>query len=133
MSQNKEKEPKTKLTVAVIGSRTFQDKERLFKILDNNIDRIAKVVSGGAKGADELSQTWCKARGKPILIFYPDWSQGRGAGMKRNWDIIKSAELVLAFWDGESVGTKNSIEIAQKLGKRIIIVRFGNTTNNEPG
>jgi len=118
-----------KFKLAVIGSRSFTDKERLYKILDKNIDKISVIVSGGAKGADTLAHNWCEERGVPIIIFYPRWHKldgtfDRGAGFRRNRLIIKQADKVLAMWDGVSKGTLNSIEIAKELKKPIKILTF---------
>ena len=38
--------------------------------------------------------------------------------------FIKEADYVVAFWDGKSPGTKNSINLAERLGKPIQIVYF---------
>lgn len=124
-----------KVSVAVIGSRTFSDKERLYKILDKNIEKIKQIISGGAQGADSLAHEWAKERGVPILIFYPQWrdingNYNKGAGFKRNWKIIEIADKVLAFWDGVSSGTAHSIEIANKLNKSVFIVKFVSENTN---
>lgn len=42
--------------------------------------------------------------------------------MIRNSLIIDSSELVIAFWDGKSKGTQDSIGKARKSGKKLIIV-----------
>lgn len=124
------------MKLAVIGSREFQDKERLFNILDkiDNKHSIKMIVSGGASGADSLAHEWAKENGKPTLIFYPNWHPkgpggqkmpyDKGAGFKRNANIIDFADNVLAFWDGESKGTQNSIELAKKKEKPIHIEKF---------
>lgn len=119
----------TKIKLAVIGSRTFTDKERLYRILDNNYDRIGMIVSGGAAGADTLAQEWAKDRGFPCVIYYARWrdlegNYDKGAGFRRNGQIIRQADKVLAIWDGVSGGTLNSMSIAEKLGKPITVVKF---------
>jgi len=120
--------PVKKIRLAVIGSRTFSDRERLFKILDTNAHQIKLIVSGGAKGADTLATDWARERGVPYLVFPALWHDpetglvNKGAGFKRNWDIIRQAEKVLAFWDGASKGTAHSIDIAKQLGKTVKIV-----------
>ena len=35
---------------------------------------------------------------------------GKRAGILRNRDIVDAADIVVAFWDGKSPGTKNSRE-----------------------
>lgn len=106
--------------VAVIGSRTFDDYEQLQSAL-NSLHKekpITHIVSGGAKGADSLGEKWSKENDIPFVIFIPDWKKyGRSAGIRRNKDIIDNSDIVVAFWDGESRGTKNSIDRAKKADK----------------
>jgi hypothetical protein len=60
-----------------------------------------------------------------LEVFYPDWDKyGKKAGPLRNELIIQSADLVLAFWDGTSRGTKSSIDFALKY-KKELRVYFG--------
>lgn len=109
--------------VAVVGSRAFKDYNFLKKKLDTVKDRISMLVSGGAEGADSLADRWAKDNGKSILIHYSDWKQwGKRAGMIRNKKIVRDADIVVAFWDGSSVGTQSSIKLAKELKKQLIIV-----------
>lgn len=111
------------MKVAVIGSRTFKDKERLFNILSNN--NITHIISGGAIGADAIAEQWATLNDIPVTIYKPDWEKfGKSAGFIRNYDIIKDAEMVIAFWDGVSKGTEHSLVYANKIGKQIIIEKF---------
>lgn len=83
------------------------------------------VVSGGAKGPDTLGVLWAKENDVEVKEFMPDWEKyGRAAGFKRNSQIVESANLVIAFWDGLSRGTKDSIDKARKLNKRVEIIKF---------
>jgi len=114
--------------VAVVGSRTFGDYETLCKVLDEvgvEIGGIDLIVSGGAKGADSLSERYAEEHDIPTLIFIPDWEKhGRVAGMIRNSDIIEAATHGVAFWDGHSRGTNDSIKKLTKAGKYRRIMRF---------
>ena len=111
------------MKVAVIGSRGFNDYE-LVKTTLSSLN-ITLLVSGGAKGADSLGERYAKENNINTLIFKPDWEKhGKAAGMIRNTDIVNNAETIIAFWDGESKGTKDSITKAEKLGKNIIIVNI---------
>ena len=49
------------MKVAVIGSRGFDDYERLKKVLDTL--PITTIVSGGASGADSLSEKYADEKG----------------------------------------------------------------------
>lgn len=64
-------------------------------------------------------------RGLQTRIFPADWNKhGRKAGILRNRDMIMSADMVIAFWDGQSRGTVNSMELASKYGKPLVV--YGN-------
>ena len=115
------------MKLAVVGSRTFNDYELLCKYL-NTIhakEPISYIVSGGAKGADRMGERWAKENGVETIIFIPDWEKhGRKAGFLRNQDIINEADKVIAFWDTISNGTKNSIELAKRQGKKCLVINF---------
>lgn len=42
--------------------------------------------------------------------------------MIRNRDIVRMADVVVTFWDGVSRGTGNTIDLASKAGKKVIVV-----------
>jgi hypothetical protein len=109
------------MKLAVIGSQTFTDYPLLLaKVKELN---PSLIVSGGAKGADKLGERAADELNIPKLIFLPDWEKyGKAAGFIRNRDIVANAEVVLAFWDGASKGTKNSLDLARKLNKKCIVL-----------
>jgi hypothetical protein len=111
------------MKLAIVGSRSFDDYD-LVKQKLKGLD-VTEIVSGGAKGADSLAEQYAKENNIPIKIFKPDWSRfGRSAGMVRNKDIVDYSEKVIAFWDGESKGTKNSIYLSKRQGKLLDVVNF---------
>lgn len=115
------------LSVAIIGSRSVTDKNFVYSKLDKIFlnRKPDLVVSGGAKGPDTLGVSWARENGVEVKEFIPDWERyGRAAGFKRNTQIVESANLVIAFWDGASRGTKDSIDKARKLNKRVEIIKL---------
>jgi len=111
------------MKLAIVGSRTFNDYEMVKDSLKDLT--ITEIVSGGAKGADALAEKFAKVNNIPVKIFKPDWAKyGRGAGPVRNKQIVEYADKVIAFWDGESKGTKSSIDLATKELKLLSIKRF---------
>lgn len=100
------------MILAIVGSRGFND----YKLLSDHV-RLYKpslIVSGGARGADKLAEQYAKEHNIEMLIIKPEWDlYGNEAGFRRNIDIINHADSVIAFWDGESKGTKHSISIAK--------------------
>jgi hypothetical protein len=115
------------MRLAIVGSRTFDDYELLCAEIYKNFDiyEIREIVSGGARGADKLGERFAAENGIFKRIFYPDWKKhGKAAGMIRNKDIIIHADVVIAFWDGFSRGAKDSMDYAEKTGKRLVVVKF---------
>jgi N-glycosidase YbiA len=107
---------------AVVGSRGFPNRPLFTSILTHILTPGDTVVSGGARGVDD----WAKmhALNTPGLHYreWPaDWSQGRGAGIARNTQIIADSHACLAFWDGVSRGTKDSILKAHARGLWIMV------------
>lgn len=113
--------------LAVIGSRTFNDMSLLIEHMAEacSVFDVSAVVSGGAKGADSLAAEYASSQGLPVQVFKPDLAQfGRGAGPIRNKAIVNAADVVLAFWDGKSKGTKHALNYAKQIGKHVIFVRI---------
>ncbi len=104
------------MKVAVIGSRT---------VTVNNIEdylpkETTELVSGGARGVDTCARQYAAENGIPIKEFLPEYDlYGRSAPIKRNYLIIDYADIVIAFWDGTSRGTKMVIETCKKIGKKV--------------
>ncbi len=117
--------------LAIIGSRNFVD----YQLLCDEMAKLPKpavIVSGGARGADTLGKKYADEHGIETKIFPAVWHpQGedgpmdKGAGMKRNTDIIKEATAVLAFWDGDSTGTMDSINKSIMFKKHVKVVYTG--------
>lgn len=102
------------MKVAVIGSRNLSV-NNLEKYLPQD---TTELVSGGARGVDSSAKAYALKNNIPIKEFLPDYNAlGKSAPLVRNIDIIKYADVVLAFWDGESRGTKFVIDNCKKIGK----------------
>lgn len=128
------------LRVIIAGSRDFDDFPKLmnscidilFKITEqhNDLNKI-RIVSGAARGSDRLGEQYAKVAGYEVSRFPADWDGlGRRAGYVRNSEMAKYAVangnygVLIAFWDGKSKGTKHMIDLAEKNGLEVHIVRF---------
>ena len=104
------------MKVAVIGSRGLSVSD-LGRYLPEN---TTEIVSGGAKGVDTSAREYALAHGIKLTEFLPEYTRfGRGAPLKRNITIIEYSDIVLAFWDGKSRGTKFVIDNCRKLGVEV--------------
>jgi predicted Rossmann fold nucleotide-binding protein DprA/Smf involved in DNA uptake len=108
--------------IAVVGSRTFRDDRLLAKTLVAL--KPAVVISGGAKGADRLAERWARRSGIEVKIFKPDRKKYRHPYHHRNRLIAEACDVLIAFWDGHSSGTKYTIDYARRMGKPVTVIRF---------
>lgn len=112
------------MKLGVVGGREFDDYDMLKSAL-NKFKQIDLIVSGGAKGADSLGEQYADDNGINKLIHYPDWQEhGKLAGFVRNTDIVRDSDLIIAFWNKESKGTKDTIDKCHKMGKLILVVYY---------
>jgi predicted Zn-dependent protease len=110
------------MKVAIVGSRDFQDLERVRNYV-SHLSTTDVVISGGARGVDQTAVKEARYRGMNTMVFAADWAGlGRGAGYARNVLIVQQADRVVAFWDGKSKGTKHTIDLANKVDKPVEII-----------
>ena len=114
--------------VIVAGSRDFDNYEflaqKMDKLLQNITDEIA-VVCGEARGADTLGKKYALERGYHVYSYPAEWdTYGKRAGYMRNVTMAENADALVAFWDGESRGTKHMIDIAKQYGLSVRIIRY---------
>jgi hypothetical protein len=128
--------------LCVCGSRHFDNYDLLCRKLDKLTEKIkekrkivvvtgagAGIVIGNRKrrGADALAEKWAYERRYSLLRFHADWNKhGKAAGPIRNSEMIQKGQpdAVIAFWDGESKGTKDAIDKAEAEGITTRIVRI---------
>jgi len=100
------------MRMAVVGSRGWANRATLSLVLDGIAAKIPirLVVSGGARGADSLAEEWAMARGLEVRIYLADWgTYGKSAGFHRNSLLAADCDFVVAFWDGRSRGTLDTL------------------------
>ena len=116
------------IKLVIAGGRDFDNmqllKESLKKFYQDFGSEI-EVVCGMARGADMLGYNWAKQTGAEIHEFPADWDKhGKSAGYRRNEEMAKFGDAVLAFWDGKSKGTAHMIDLAKKHGKPLKVVMY---------
>ena len=117
------------MKVAVIGSRGLQ----VDHLEDYLPEGVTEIVSGGARGVDTSARNYALRHGLKLTEFLPEYGRfGRGAPLMRNITIIENADLVLAFWDGKSKGTKFVIDYCKKRNIPVVVHQFptGPEANN---
>lgn len=118
------------LKVIVAGGRDFNDYDKLSAYLFDYVEYVGEdvdvsIVTGMARGADSLAYRFALNEGVKVYEFKPDWNKfGKSAGFIRNTEMAKFADVLIAYWDGESAGTANMIQTMQKMGKSVITIRY---------
>lgn len=75
----------------IAGGRDFKDREWVTAQLRTSMEvarragRTLVVVTGGARGADQLAEQAARTLGLEVRTFHADWDRyGRSAGYRRN-------------------------------------------------
>jgi hypothetical protein len=114
----------------VAGSRGFNDYELLSRTLfaiAEDVDPTVEIsnVSGMARGADMLAAQFAKTNNVQLYEFPANWDMyGKRAGYLRNEEMAAFSNGLLAFWDGESRGTKHMIETMLAMGKPVTTFKY---------
>jgi hypothetical protein len=113
------------VNLLVCGSRHWFDYASIRDYLAAFVDRGGvSILHGAAVGADIVASRACRELGLNCYAFPPDYETfGKDAPHVRNDEMLKHADRVVAFWDGESRGTASVIRKARKLGLPIEVVR----------
>ena len=111
------------MKIAIVGSRNCfkEDYEIICKYIPKE---ASEIVSGGASGIDSLAKKYAIEHNllyKEFLPKYDEVENKKIAPILRNREIVNYSDAVLAFWDGESRGTSDTINYSIKEQKPIQI------------
>jgi hypothetical protein len=122
----REREKEHRMKVIIAGSRGITDNRILEDAINHFLrtTRITEVVSGTARGVDQMGERWAKRLNVPVTQFPAQWDKhGKSAGYRRNVEMAQYADALIAVWDGESKGTKHMIDIAHEHQLEVLIWR----------
>tara|TARA_R110000850_G_scaffold172924_3_gene298609 strand:- start:1004 stop:1354 length:351 start_codon:yes stop_codon:yes gene_type:complete len=112
----------------IAGGRDFKN----YELLDAEVSSFfsvmtseATIISGGARGADDLGEDYAVENELRVVTFPADWGKyGKSAGYRRNAEMADYSEALIAFWDGKSKGTKHMIDLALSKGLLVKVVKY---------
>ena len=100
------------MKIAVISSKGFDDYQLMKQKLDQ-FYKIEMIIASGEKRIDQLSKKYSKEN-------YINFKKlDKSVPPKTNQSLIETCDLVIAFWDGKSTETKNILDQAKLLNKRV--------------
>lgn len=109
------------MKLMIAGSRSIQTFDLSVHIPENT----DLIITGGAQGVDALAEQYADKHRISKLIIRPQYDvYGKAAPILRNKKMVEIADVVLVIWDGQSVGTKSTIQYAQKLQKELIVIQI---------
>jgi hypothetical protein len=116
------------MKLAIVGSRnpgiSYSKFEELL-LAEINLGEVTQIVSGGAKGIDTFAKLFAGKHHIPLMEFLPKYAAyGKYATLRRNTEIVREANVVVAFPTADSKGTLHSMSEAKRLGKRLIVAKI---------
>lgn len=116
------------MRLGIVGSRNpgiaYQEWEQLL-LAKIDPSKVELVVSGGAKGVDTFAKLFAARHHIPYMEFAPNYAEyGRYATLKRNTEIVSHSSVVIAFPTASSKGTLHTMKEAQRLDRRLIVVKI---------
>jgi hypothetical protein len=109
--------------IGIVGSRNFSDLSKVGMYV-LKLPKTTIVISGGARGVDQAAESTAKKRRMEVESYKPDWNgpDGRQAGFTRNQYIVDASDELVAFWDGKSSGTRDTIDRARRAGIKVTVI-----------
>ena len=123
-------QPKRKVIVA--GSRDFDDYGLVCRTLNELFPkRDIEIISGNARGADRLGERYAEDHWLTCMKFPAEWKKyGKCAGPIRNQEMAEYADILVAFWDYSSTGTRDMITRAKREGLEVYVVDIRDSINS---
>ena len=113
----------------ITGTWTFNDEALFYTTINSVLSNYPKdkykiiIVSDCVEGPGSMAIKYAKDHDYEIKKFPAEWDKlGKSAGIRRNLQMAQYASdihhtgLLVVFWDENSPGTKNMIEVAQRYG-----------------
>lgn len=121
--------------VIIAGSRRFADYALLCRVMDKQLSEVEDditIVCGMARGADALGERYAIEKGYCIDRHPAEWDKyGKSAGYRRNEEMAKCADALVAFWDGASKGTKHMMSTAKRYGLDTLLYMYDPQQSDE--
>ena len=95
----------------------------------NGLPARASIITGSASGVDAAATKAARARGLGVQVMPASFDEMADAtkSAARNQRLVDACDVLVAFWDGASKGTRTTVERALDSGKEVhVFVMRGN-------
>jgi len=108
--------------VGVVGSRDFKNKKIVLEVMsDLKETPEIGITSGGARGVDTWAEEFCREHDMSITVLRPIDPSIKINYLYRDVEIVATSNEIIAFWNGESKGTKFVIDYAKARNKKVTV------------
>jgi len=108
------------LKVAIVGSRHFSEPDRVADYV-RSLPAKASILTGSASGVDAAATKAAREKGIPVQVMPASFDEMADASRAaaRNQRLVDACDVLVAFWDGSSKGTRATVERALDSGKEV--------------
>jgi hypothetical protein len=108
------------MRIGIVGSRHFPELERVADYV-RSLPATSSLVTGSASGVDATATRAARDRGLPVRVLGASFEEAADAGtaVERNLRLVSSCDVLVAFWDGVSQGTRGTVERALDSGREV--------------
>lgn len=116
------------MKLLIAGSRSLAhcklDVLDAIEVGDNMLGLLVDtVIEGGAAGVDEIGAEWAESNNLSVVRYPAEWDKlGKRAGYVRNTAMVSDCDAAIVVWDGESRGTRHTIDLLIASGKPFVVV-----------
>jgi NAD(P)-dependent dehydrogenase (short-subunit alcohol dehydrogenase family) len=122
--------------VAIVGSRHFPELERVAEYV-RSLPATVSLVTGGASGVDATATRAARERGLPVRVLGASFEEAADAetAQERNQRLVAACDVLVAFWDGSSQGTRRTVERALDGSREVhvLVPREAGEPTRSPG
>jgi predicted Rossmann fold nucleotide-binding protein DprA/Smf involved in DNA uptake len=108
------------MRVAIVGSRRFPDLERVEAYVES-LPEGTRLLTGSASGVDAAVTRAARRRGLAVQVLGASFEEARdqAAAASRNQKLVSLCDVLVAFWDGSSAGTRATVDRALDNGREV--------------
>ena len=108
------------MRVAIVGSRHFGAPNRVIEYV-KGMAKGSSIVTGSASGVDAVVTRAAREAGVPVNVLHASFEElaDTSKAAERNRRLVDGCDVLVAFWDGRSSGTRATIDRALDAGREV--------------